>query len=130
MTRYLDTSAALKLVVDEPESTALAAFLNRIVDAGDELVSSMLLFTEMHCTAARRGGFAEGSVALVLDAIELVDVTRADLLRAATSEWRLRSADAIHLATALRLDCEAIVTYDAEMSTVCRRIGIAVEAPL
>jgi predicted nucleic acid-binding protein len=130
VTRYLDTSAALKLVVDEPESTALAAFLNHIIDAGDELVSSMLLFTEMHCEAARRGGFAEGSVAMVLDAIELVDVTRADLLRAATSEWRLRSADAIHMATALRLDCEAMVTYHTEMSTACRRIGIAVDAPL
>jgi hypothetical protein len=42
VTHYLDTSAALKLVVEEPESMALAAFLNDIVDAGDELVSSML----------------------------------------------------------------------------------------
>jgi predicted nucleic acid-binding protein len=127
--RYLDTSAALKLVIDEPESTSLAALLNSVVDAGDELISSMLLFTELHCAAGRRAGFPTDGVTAVLDSVALVDVTRADLLRAATSAWGLRSADAIHLATALRLVSDTMLTYDAELSAACRRVGITVEAP-
>ena len=58
MIRYLDTSAALKLVIEEPESVQLATHLDN-VDGADELVSSMLLFTgNRHCAAARRPGFS------------------------------------------------------------------------
>jgi len=32
---YLDTSAAVKLIVEEPESEPLALFLDRLLDAAD-----------------------------------------------------------------------------------------------
>jgi predicted nucleic acid-binding protein len=129
VTRYLDTSAALKLVVDEAESSPLAAHLNDVVDSGDDLVSSMLLFTEMHCAAVRRAGLPVDVINAVLDAVTLVDVSRGDLLRAATSAWGLRSADSIHLATALRLECDVMVTYDGELAAASRQAGMVVEAP-
>jgi hypothetical protein len=42
---YVDTSAALKLLVEEPESADLAAALDAATRSGDRLVASMLLFT-------------------------------------------------------------------------------------
>lgn len=123
---YLDTSAALKLVVDESESDGLAEWLN---DSGDQLVSSMLLMTELHCAAVRRSELPVATVAAVLDAVTLVDVSRVDLERAATSRWGLRSADAIHLATALRVGASAVVAYDREMQDVCSSLGLEVIAP-
>jgi len=48
---YLDTSAAMKLVLDEPQSEALATELSGRDDR--RLVSSWLLHTEMHCAAGR-----------------------------------------------------------------------------
>ena len=46
---YLDTSAAMKLVVAEPESPALVEALS----ADRRLVASWLLHTEMYCAACR-----------------------------------------------------------------------------
>lgn len=46
---YVDTSAAMKLVVEEPESAALADALS----TDRQLVASWLLHTEMHCAAGR-----------------------------------------------------------------------------
>lgn len=59
---YIDTSAALQLVIEEKESQRLAETLQAHLDAGNQLASSFLLFTEMHCGAdrsrsgPRRGG--------------------------------------------------------------------------
>ncbi|MGO0575016.1 type II toxin-antitoxin system VapC family toxin [Ornithinimicrobium panacihumi] len=124
--RYLDTSAALKLLVQEAESDGLARDL---MAPGSVLVSSMLLFTELHCAADRRGFLHPVSVNLVLDSIALVDLTRDDLVRAATSRWGLRSADALHLSTALRIEADEIVTYDQELADAALRVGITVSSP-
>lgn len=130
MIRYVDTSAALKLLVEEPESAALASAMDTAAAAGDRLVASMLLFTELHCAARRRGdGIPISSVTAVLDGLILVDVDRSDLVRAATSEWGLRSADSIHLAAALRVEADAIVTYDVELAAAAARAGLEVQAP-
>lgn len=129
MIHYLDASAALKLVADETESRALARHLNQVSAAGDELVSSMLLFTELHCAAARRTGIEAEAVNTVLDALTLVDLDRGDLLRAATSSWGLRSADAIHLAVALRLAVDTVIAYDAELLASALLAGLSVSSP-
>jgi prevent-host-death family protein len=42
---------------------------------------------------------------------------------------RLRSADAIHLATALRVDARAMVVYDEELRSAAMTAGIRVLAP-
>lgn len=130
MIHYLDTSAALKLLVQEPESAAIADHLNHIQDVGNDIVSSMLLYTELHCAAARRGAMSADAINSVLDVVALVDIERDDLTWAATSAWGLRSADAIHLAAALRLEADAMLTYDAELTRAARRAGIAVDLPV
>ncbi len=124
---YLDTSAAVKLVVDEPESDALAAELGRCDDR--RLVSSWLLHAEMHFAGGRHPEDVDlDAVRAVLDAVSLVDLTRGDLLAAGTHA-RLRSNDAIHLAVALRVGADEIVTYDAELSERARSAGLSVLSP-
>ncbi|MGN7198630.1 type II toxin-antitoxin system VapC family toxin [Arthrobacter sp. SAFR-044] len=124
----MDTSAALKLVVEEPESGPTADFLSLAQQRGDRLVASMLLHTELHCAANRRGLPPE-LVNSVLDAINLVDLTRSDLLYAAALPGGLRSADAIHLAAAIRLETQTMVAFDKELVRAAIQAGLKTVAP-
>jgi predicted nucleic acid-binding protein len=120
---YLDTSAALKLVVEETESAAVAEYLTTSARRGDQLVASMLLYTELHCAGKRRGLPAE-LITAVLGGINLVDLVRSDLMYAAAMPGKLRSADAIHLATAIRLQTDVLVAYDAKLVTAATEAGL------
>lgn len=128
MRYYLDTSAAMKLLVGERESPALASALDSL---GDDavVIASWLLHTELHCAAARRGIATTPRIEAVLDSVVLVDVERSDLTDAPTIGAGLRSQDALHLATALRVDAEQLITYDAEQAEAARRAGMRVLAP-
>jgi uncharacterized protein len=122
---YVDTSAAMKLLIEERESAALADDLQRRGQDGDTLVASLLLHTELHCAANRRPEhIRHEEVYEVLSAIALVDIDSGDLTTAPLLPGRLRSADAIHLATALRLNARAMVTCDTELHAACRTAGI------
>lgn len=131
MILYVDTSAAMKLLVAEAESEVLADYLehSRAV-ASDTLVASLLLYAELHCSARRRlADIQTDSVADVLSTLALIDVERGDLVTAPQLPGRLRSADAIHLATALRVDARAMVVYDEELGAAAKAAGIHVIAP-
>lgn len=124
---YLDTSAAMKLVLDEPESAALTDTLASNPDR--RLVASWLLHTELHCAAGRHPVEINlDAIRGVLDAVNLVDLTRGDMIVAGTLA-PLRSHDAIHLAVAIRLGVDEIVTYDGELADAASRAGVAVLAP-
>jgi predicted nucleic acid-binding protein len=109
----------VKLVVREPESTALFEFLRTQPDR----VSSAVALTEVP-RALRHGGFGHPErrrAQALLARVALIDVDRRILSTAAAlGPPTLRSLDAIHLATALTVRDElvALVTYD-------RRLGIA-----
>ena len=127
---YVDTSAALKLLVEEKESAILADDLQRRIRDGDTLVASLLLHTELHGAANRRPEHVEHeAVSEVLAAIALVNIENGDLTTAPLLPGRLRSADAIHLATALRLNTRAMVVYDADLRAAARTAGIATFSP-
>jgi predicted nucleic acid-binding protein len=116
----------MKLLVDEAESAALVA---ELTGASRRLVASWLLHTELHCAAGRHPSvIALAAVTSIVDVLDLVDVTRGDLL-AAGLHAPLRSNDAIHLATALRLGVDEIVTYDVELARSARAAGIRIVAP-
>ena len=125
---YIGTSAALKLVVEEPESAAVAEYLSASVREGHQLVASMLLYTELHCAGKRRGLPAE-LITTVLGGINLVDLARSDLMYAAAMPGKLRSADAIHLATAIRLQTDVLVAYDQELVTAGTEVGLTALSP-
>lgn len=125
-TAYLDTSAAMKLLIDEAESAALVA---ELTGSSRRLAASWLLHTELHCAAGRNPAvIATEAIAVVLDAVALVDITRGDLLAAGTHA-PLRSNDAIHLATALRLGVDEVLTYDEELARTAAAAGVRVLAP-
>lgn len=126
---YLDTSAAVKLLVDEKGSAELASWL---AESGSSLVSSSLLVTELLRTA-RQG--AEGAVLAarsLLNTIYLDDVTGSVLeLAAHLKPTSMRSLDAIHLATALRNFhfLSGLITYDKRLAVACREHGVSVVSP-
>ncbi|MEW1805468.1 type II toxin-antitoxin system VapC family toxin [Pseudarthrobacter sp. NPDC080039] len=125
---YVDTSAALKLVVEERESRSTAEFLSAAGQRGDRLVASMLLHTELHCAANRRGLPAD-LVNAVLAGINLVDVVRSDLTYAAALPGGLRSADAIHLAAAIRVEASLLVAFDHELLEAATQAGLQTLSP-
>ena len=125
-TSYLDTSAAMKLLVEEIESAAL---LSELTGRRHRLVASWLLHTELHCAAGRPpDALSVDAITTVLDAVTLVDLTRGDLLAAGTHA-PLRSNDAIHLAAALRIGVDEVVTYDGEFAAAAASAGIRVISP-
>ena len=129
MAYYLDTSAAVKLVVAEAGSAALRSWLN---DRHDEIFSSDLLRTEL-LRATRRGAPEEMQRArAVLDSIVLLSLPASTFERAADLDPEtLRSLDAFHLAAALELgdELDGILTYDDRLAAPARARGIRVVAP-
>ena len=126
---YLDTSAAMKLLVEEPESSALVSYLQS-GEQERQLVASWLLHAELHCAANRHPDDVDlDSVGVVLDAVSLIDLTRGDLLTAGALPGRLRSNDAVHLAVALRVGADEMVTYDAELAAAANGAGIVAVQP-
>lgn len=112
----------MKLLVDEAGSEPLAQYLDDLPGTTN-LVSSLLLLTELHCAADRRTRIPVESVNAVLDSVDLIDVESEDFRRAATSRGGLRSADAIHLAVALRVGADELVVYDNNLPM--RRCDVA-----
>ena len=129
MAFYVDTSAAVKLVVAERGSSALTRWS---VEHERELLSSDLLRTEL-LRAVRRGAPAEMERArAVLDSLTLVTMPTSTFERAAELEPDLlRSLDALHLAAALELgdELDGLVAYDERLSEAAKRYGITVVAP-
>ncbi len=125
---YLDTSAALKLLVEEDESDALA----RAIDAEQsDLVACWLLETELRRAAGRTGAFTQELVTDLLEGVALYEVP-GSLLREAglLPGANLRSLDALHLAAAVRIGVDHLITYDARMRDSARELGVSVLAPV
>jgi predicted nucleic acid-binding protein len=127
---YLDASALVKLIVSEPESGALLAFLKSWPDR----LSSALSLTEVPRALRRAqfGGAARRRAQRLLARLALVDVDRRILSAAVALEPpSLRTLDAIHLATALvvREDLAGLVTYDRRLAAAAERFDLEVLAP-
>jgi uncharacterized protein len=131
---YLDASAMVKLVRDEPESMALRSFL-----ADDDLVSSELVVAEI-TRAVRRAGAREPALPVerlierteeLLEAVALLPLDHALLAAAgALREPALRTLDAIHVASAIDLaPIDAFVSYDDRQSAAARLAELRTMAP-
>lgn len=128
MTLYVDTSAAVKLIVDEAESAALATYLDRAVEEHG-LVSSVLLETELRRLAVRLN-LDQSAVSDLLARVDLVDPPRSLFHEAGLLPGtHLRSLDALHLATALRVGADRLVAYDARLLEAARSLGLGVHSP-
>lgn len=129
MILYIETSAAAKLLVDEPASSRLAARLDGAVDQDEPLLSSMLLETELRRLAVRVD-LAQTAVTHLLERFDLMETDRSLYREAGLLPGRhLRSLDALHLAAALRVGADVMVTYDRRPAEAADAAGLPVLAP-
>ena len=126
---YLDTSAALKLVVPEAETPGLELWIAE--HTGIPRVSSRLLRIEMLRTVARNAPHRVSRANVVLSSVVLLSIDDIASLAEVIGDRMLRSLDAIHLATAheLRTELTAFVCYDKRLRESAAALGLPVETP-
>ena len=137
MITYFDTSSLLKFVIKEIGSEENLNIWN----LSDEKVCSQLTRTEMHSALMRKvreGSISASAMRTRLDAMDklfadvvLVDIT-SDVIDAScelVKELPLKSADAIHLATALMVRADLFSSSDKKLCAAASESGIAVTDP-
>ena len=126
---YLDTSAIVKLVMEEPETSGVEGAIAHCQAA----FSSRLAVVECTRAIARVSNRnALTTAGEIFEALVLHEVNEAVLEKAASlTPSSLRSLDAIHLATALLLDQSslAFVTCDDPLARAAEALGLSVLRP-
>ncbi|MFL6086288.1 MAG: type II toxin-antitoxin system VapC family toxin [Mycobacterium sp.] len=128
---YLDTSALVKLVRREPESAALADWLD--ARAPTPWVSSMLIEVELPRALRRTDPTLLADVPATVARVARYEID--DVVRAAAAAYldpNLRSLDAIHLATARAVfggQLAAFVSYDERQLDVAATLGLPIDSP-
>jgi uncharacterized protein len=126
---YADASALVKLIVEEPETRELMAHLGQPVP---QLTTSRLAVVEVTRAVkiARPEGDALDGAARLLDSCVLLEVTATILRQAAElASDRLRSLDAVHLASILRAEPHEVLAYDRQLGRAAEELGFAVAHP-
>lgn len=138
MITYVDTSALLKLVIEEEGSNAAAM----IWDSADALASVHLVVVEARAAlaAATHAGRlsaqqhveAKRTVASLIDDLHLVEVTEELVVTAAAlaEAEALRGCDAVHLAGALFVTASILASADGALCNAAGRRGLHVANPL
>ena len=130
---YCDSSVLLKRFREEPDSETCSRELERMTLGGDYLLSSKLAFVEvtrgidrnLPPEAAQED--LDEAVAKVLEDVDLVAIDDFTLQVAAEIPGRhLGTLDAIHVATALIMRVDLVVTRDQRMMEACAEVGLAV----
>jgi predicted nucleic acid-binding protein len=127
---YLDSSALLKLLHEEPESAALADWLTR--QTGSPLLSSELANVEVIRACRRINPAALPEAQALLAGLDLIPLAGTVIATAAdVGETTLRSLDAIHLASALsvRDDLATFIAYDHRLGEAASAAGLQLLAP-
>ena len=134
---YLDSAAAVKLVHAEADSAALQYFLDERLAI--EWVSSSLMEIETYRALVRATGPADmpgviNQFHALLDLIVRIEIdSRIRILAQTVTPPSVRSLDAIHLATALRLRDQGrlttFVTYDKRLAEAASTTGLPVDIP-
>jgi uncharacterized protein len=132
---YVDTSAFVPLLVDEPSSRACRELWN----AGDAVATSRLLFVEAAAALAQatrlhrlRESHRQSAVGLLEQLWQEFDIVEVDatvMRRAAEVAHlcRLRGYDAMHCASAEQLDDADLVvgSGDQQVLKACQQLGLA-----
>ena len=122
---YVDTSVVAKTLIDEVDSGAAVAALDRYGEQG-RLFSSSIVITELRRAASRAGV----DVAITRDALRRLSLVQVndELLETAGDlpGLSLRSLDAIHIASAMSIDANVFVTADIRQAVAARDAGLDV----
>lgn len=128
---YLDTSALVKLVRHEPESSALADWLD--ARAPTPWVSSSLIEVELPRALRRVDSSLLTYVPAIIARVARYEID--EMVRAAAAAYpdpNLRSLDAIHLATGRAVfggQLDAFVCYDDRLRGAAAALGLPATAP-
>ena len=126
-TLYLDSSAVLKFIFSEEESTAARKEIRGV------LYSSELVRVEVMRAVLRIEPELEARALDVLSRIRIIKIKSGIMVQAERlpSHVKIRGMDAIHLATANTLGRlgHTIVTYDKNMAKAAKALGFSVESP-
>jgi predicted nucleic acid-binding protein len=130
---YMDSSALIKRVIVEQESGELVDFLDAHYQEADLLASSSLAWVEVSRAVLARARSSTSAGQLIDGAMSGIDERSmtAEVISVARriEPLVLRSLDAIHLATAVLIDADLVVTYDDGLADACRRNALAVASP-
>lgn len=123
---YLDASAVVKLVIDEPESMTLLHWYHE----SDRIITSRVGVVEVR-RAVNRREHDPSQLLAVLERLEVFEVDpEVDRLASGIMPLALRTLDAIHLATALSIPgLGAFVTYDDRLADAARAAGLPLVRP-
>lgn len=128
---YVDTSAVAKLFIAEQETPDLRRWLADLSEP--HLVSSALLAVELlRLLGLVNPATVTSAEQFLADDVDIVEITPPILGDATTvPPPRLRTLNAIHLATALDLgtSVDILLTYDKLLIEAARTTGIAVAFP-
>jgi predicted nucleic acid-binding protein len=130
---YIDTSALTKLLIAEPETPELRAWLATQHSQGEYATTSALGRVELMRAVARYGEPSQTERArYLLDGLDILPLTESVIALAETiGAPTLYSLDAIHLAAAAQIEHEltAFVTYDDRLLDGCRQIAFTTASP-
>lgn len=126
MIAYLDASVVVPLIKIEDASEELRSYLDDLRDEGHLLVSCRLLETELR-RAAIRQRIPQETVTAILDTINVFDLVAADFVSAGLLDFEnLGSLVALHLATALRVPADVMLSDDARLIEASKAMGLPV----
>ena len=132
---YLDSSAILKRVIDEPEAATFRSSLQLHLANGDFVFSSALATVEVGRSLRSRlesespqviANLSNGALGGVAECAISSQVIGVALRLGATS---LRSLDAIHLATASIVAADVIIAYDRRLLLAAQELGFRTLSP-
>lgn len=124
---YLDSSVALRTILDVPEREQLQAWM----EAPEVIfVSSRLLRTEVIRVLRRDDRPLTDGVPL-LDRVGMLGITRETHAVAESIERHVRTLDALHLATAVLVGTPVtLASHDNTMKMVAEHLGLSVTDPV
>ena len=129
MAFVVDSSAIVKLIVNEPKSQSFSTWLK---NCKHDLFVSEIAHTEVARAIARIDANLQGQLKNMLERFGTIRVSSQILTIAGVlTPTNLRTLDAIHLASCLILgdDLKGFVTYDSAQADAASHNGITVIAP-
>jgi predicted nucleic acid-binding protein len=132
---YVDSSALVKRIFDEPGAETLRAAFRDGRERDVRFVTSALARVEVSRVARMRIETSRPRDVTIAASEAFLGVAITDLTRPILESARvigppnLRSLDAIHVATAIGLGVDELWTYDHRMAQVAEELGIRVRMP-
>ena len=123
---YIDTNIVLPAIVSEGSGGTLPQLAQHARKVRVPLVTSTLTGIEIRRILIREGIPISPSIINVFEGFDIVQFTE-DIgeLAARLPVMYLKTLDAIHLATAIMSECDAVITHDRQLINACTQLGIA-----